>query len=72
LSCRFFVTIQGIREKRLGCVVDVRKYRTLSVRVPDVILVMELMRLEGKDGLERILNCTGNSRYIWAIYMGKF
>lgn len=40
--------------------------------MPDVILVMELMRLEGKDGLERILNCTGNSRYIWAIYMGKF
>ena len=54
-DCRFFVTIQGVREKRLGCVADVRKYRTLSVRVPAVIHVMELLRSEGKDGLARIL-----------------
>ncbi len=54
-DCRFFVTIQGVREKRLGCVVDVRKYQTLSVRVPDTIHVIELMRSEGKDRLERIL-----------------
>lgn len=55
-DCRFFVAIQGVREKRLGCVVDVRKYRTLSNRVPSVIHVMELMKSEGKDGLERILD----------------
>ncbi len=54
-DCRFFVTIQGVREKRLGCVVDVRKYRTLSVQVPPVIHVMELLRTEGKDGLAKIL-----------------
>jgi hypothetical protein len=46
-DCRFFVTIQGANEKRLGCVADVRKYRTLSVRVPAVIHVMELVRSEG-------------------------
>jgi len=59
-------------EKRLGCVVDVRKYRTLSVRVPAVIHVMELMRSEGKEGLARILNCTGNSRYIWASFRARY
>ncbi len=54
-DCRFFVTIQGAREQRQGCVASVRKYRTLSVRVPAVINVMELMRSEGKDGLDRML-----------------
>ena len=54
-DCRFFVTIQGAREKRQGCFAGVRKYQTLSVRVPAVIHVMELMRSEGKDGLARIL-----------------
>jgi hypothetical protein len=54
-DCRFFVTVQGVTEKRLGCVVNVRKYRTLSVRVPAVIHVMELMSSEGKDGLDKIL-----------------
>ena len=57
-ECRFFITIQGVREKRLGCVVNVRKYRTLSVRVPATIPVMELMNSEGKDGLNRILEKT--------------
>ena len=54
-DCRFFVTIQGVTEKRLGCIVEVRKYRTLSVRVPAMIHVMELMKSEGKEGLTRIL-----------------
>lgn len=31
-DCRFFVTIQGVTEKRQGCVVNIRKYRTLSAR----------------------------------------
>ena len=43
-DCRFFVTIQGAWERRLGCVADVWKYRTLSVRMPAAIHVMELMR----------------------------
>jgi hypothetical protein len=51
----FFVTIQGAAEKRLGCVIDVRKYRTLSLRVPVVVHVMDLMRSEGKEGMARIL-----------------
>jgi hypothetical protein len=55
-GCRFFITIQGATEKRQGCVADVRKYRTLSVRVPAVIHVMDLVRSEGKDGLARILD----------------
>jgi hypothetical protein len=54
-DCRFFVAIQGVREKRLGCVVDVRKYRTLSNRVPVVIHGIELIRSEGNDGPARIL-----------------
>ena len=47
--------IQGVREKRFGCVVDIHKYRTLSIRVPPVIRVMDLIRSEDKDGLAKIL-----------------
>jgi hypothetical protein len=54
-GCRFFIAIQGVREKRFGCVVDIREYRTLSIRVPPVIHVMDLIRSEGKDGLTKIL-----------------
>ena len=39
----------------MGCVVGVRKYQMLSVRVPAGIHVVELLRSEGKDGLVRIL-----------------
>ncbi len=54
-DCRFFVTIRGIRETRQGCVAEVCKYRTLSVRVPGVIQVMEVIKTEGRDGLAKIL-----------------
>ena len=54
-DCRFFVTIQGAWERRLGCVADVWKYRTPSVRVPATIHVMELVKSEGKEGLDKIL-----------------
>jgi hypothetical protein len=54
-ECRFFVTVQGVRETRQGCVAEVRKYRTLSVRVPAVIHMMEIMQTEGRDGLANIL-----------------
>jgi hypothetical protein len=54
-ECRFFVTIQGTRETRPGCVAEVRKYRTLSVRVPPMVHLMEIMKTEGRDGLAKIL-----------------
>ncbi len=39
----------------MGCVADVRKYRTLSIRVSAVIHVMDLIRSDGKEGLAKIL-----------------
>jgi hypothetical protein len=54
-ECRFFIAIHGARETRQGCVAEVRKYRTLSVRVPDVIHLAEVMKTEGRDGLAIIL-----------------
>jgi hypothetical protein len=52
-SFRCVVLDTGIHHS--GCVVDIRKYRTLSIRVPAVIHVMDLIRSEGKDGLTKIL-----------------
>ena len=54
-ECRFFVTIQGASETRPGCVAEVRKYRMLSVRVPAVVPVIEIMKTEGQDCLVKIL-----------------
>jgi hypothetical protein len=54
-ECRFFVTIQGVSETRPGCVAEVRKYRTLSVRVPAVVPMIEIMKTEGRGGLVKIL-----------------
>jgi hypothetical protein len=54
-ECRFFVTIQGVREAHRGCVAEVRMCRTLSVRVPAVIDLIEILKTEGRDGLARIL-----------------
>jgi hypothetical protein len=40
---------------RHGFVEYVPEYRSVSHRVPSVIFVVELMRMVGKNGLEKIL-----------------
>ena len=54
-DCRFFVTIQGAREQRQGCIAGIRKIGAWRSGCPAMIHVMELLRSEGRDGLDRIL-----------------
>ncbi|MDH7578042.1 MAG: hypothetical protein QHH75_09540 [Bacillota bacterium] len=54
-ECRFFVQIQGQEEIRCGCVVTIKRYRRLHQRVPGRVHVMELLKLAGKSGLQKIL-----------------
>lgn len=54
-ECRFFVQIQGQEEIRCGCVAGIERYRRLHRRVPERIHVVELLKLAGKEGLQKIL-----------------
>jgi hypothetical protein len=54
-DCRFFICIQGVRETKYGCVESIPQYRSLSKRVPEIIFVMDLIHMVGRDGLAMIL-----------------
>ncbi|HAA90365.1 MAG TPA: hypothetical protein DCE07_07355 [Peptococcaceae bacterium] len=54
-DCRFFVQIQGKEEIRYGCVECIEKYRKFCCKVPPKIHVMEILKMVGKEGLEKIL-----------------
>jgi hypothetical protein len=54
-DCRFFICIQGVRETRYGCVESIPQYQSFSMRVPNIIFVMDLMKMVGRDGLQKIL-----------------
>jgi hypothetical protein len=54
-DCRFFICIQGVQETRYGCVECIPQYHSLSTRVPNVIFVMDLMKMAGRDGLIKIM-----------------
>jgi len=45
--CRFFVSIQGLKEIRYGCVVDVKAYGNLEKRIPPVVPVLEIIKRVG-------------------------
>lgn len=55
-DCRFFIEIQGKEENRFGCVQGIEKYGKLYKRVPERIHVMEILRVQGSEGLQAILD----------------
>lgn len=54
-ECRFLVQIQGREEARLGCVVSIPQYGTLQKRAPEKMHALEVLRLAGREGMEKIL-----------------
>lgn len=54
-DCRFFLKIQGQYEVRSGCVAHIEKFRKLQKRVPGVILLTEILKMAGREGLKKIL-----------------
>jgi hypothetical protein len=53
-ECRFFVTIQGLREMQQGCVISIEAFRKRWWRVPKVIPISQLLQTVGKEGLAQI------------------
>ncbi|GAB6274342.1 MAG: hypothetical protein STSR0004_12050 [Peptococcaceae bacterium] len=54
-NCQFFVPIQGKEEIRYGCVVSLPVYGTLQKRTPKVMHVIEILRMAGREGLDKIM-----------------
>ncbi|MFA5384378.1 MAG: hypothetical protein WC364_06900 [Eubacteriales bacterium] len=58
-DCRFFVQVQGREEVRRGCLAGVPAYGTLQKRVPPKISYLELLKMAGPAGANKILE-SGN------------
>lgn len=54
-DCRFFVLVHGREEQRPGCVVSIPVYGTLHRRVPEKIPAAVVLKLAGREGLQRVL-----------------
>ena len=54
-DCLFFVNIQGRKETRKGCVVNIRAYNSLRERVPATVHAAEVIKRVGLEGLELCL-----------------
>lgn len=50
--CKFFVQIEGKRETRPGCVVNIKAYSNREKQVPLKIPIMEILKRVGIEGLE--------------------
>lgn len=53
--CKFFVQIKGKTEIRHGCVVNIKAYGNLEIRIPSIIPIMDIIKLVGLEGLEQCL-----------------
>jgi hypothetical protein len=51
-DCLFFVNIQGRKETRKGCIVNIRAYNSLRERVPETVQAAEVIKKVGMEGLE--------------------
>ncbi|RJQ24735.1 MAG: hypothetical protein C4589_12470 [Peptococcaceae bacterium] len=54
-DCRFFVLVRGREEQRCGCMVSIPVYGTLHRRVPEEIPAEVILKLAGREGLQRVL-----------------
>ncbi|MFA4885366.1 MAG: hypothetical protein WC601_06280 [Desulfotomaculaceae bacterium] len=54
-QCKYMVTVVGKTEARPGCAALIPQYAGLVRRVPEKLDVIDVLRLVGKEGLERVL-----------------
>lgn len=54
-QCEYMVTVVGKTEARPGCAALIPQYAGLVRRAPGRLDVIDLLRLVGREGLERVL-----------------
>jgi hypothetical protein len=55
-QCKFFITITGKNGARNGCAAQIPRYAGLARMVPRELDAVEVMKLVGREGLERVLS----------------
>lgn len=60
--CKFFVLVTGRNETRNGCAAQIPLYAGLTRRVPGQLDAAAVLKLVGKEGLERVLSASGSHR----------
>ncbi|MDD4239063.1 MAG: hypothetical protein PHT62_11005 [Desulfotomaculaceae bacterium] len=58
-QCKFFVRVVGRNETRSGCAAQIPRYAGLTRRVPGKLDAAEVLKLVGREGLERVLSTAG-------------
>lgn len=51
--CKYFIKIQGKKEIRYGCVINIQIYKQQVKKVPPVIPIIEIIKEVGKEGLKQ-------------------
>lgn len=61
-QCKFFVRVTGRNKTRNGCAAQIPRYAGLARTVPRELAAAEVLKLVGRDGLERVLSAAGPYR----------
>lgn len=62
VHCKFFIRVTGRTETRSGCAAQIPRYASLTRRVPRQLAAADILKLVGKEGLERVLSAAGPHR----------
>ncbi len=56
-DCKFCVDVKGKDEVRKACIVNIRTYAKLRKKIPQVIPIIQILKLSGTEGLDECLRC---------------
>lgn len=56
-DCKFCIYVQGKDEVRKACIVNIKAYGKLRRRVPEVLHILDILKLVGTEGLNDCLKC---------------
>ncbi len=59
-QCKFYILIIEKTEVRTGCAALIPQYADLVKRVPEKLDVTDILKIVGKEGLERVLAGPGS------------
>ncbi|MDD4335003.1 MAG: hypothetical protein PHY77_05275 [Desulfotomaculaceae bacterium] len=70
-QCKFYILIAGKTGIRTGCAALIPQYANLVKRVPEKLDVTDILKIAGKDGLERVLAGPGHHRQACGLFHPK-
>lgn len=71
-DCRFFAQVQGREEVRRGCLAGLPAYGTLQKRVPSKIGYLDLLKIAGPAGIDKILENGNPDAQACGLFMPRY